>query len=298
MAISEETKGDAAILLGGLLWGLFPVITILSYSSLGPLVALTLSTIFSAAFFTILLTVKKKWPELANLEAWKNIVFVALFIGILVYVFMFIGLKYTSPGNASLIGLTEIFFSYLLFNIWKREKFTITQIAGALLMMTGAVVVLSPKGAALNRGDVFILLANMVAPIGNYFQQKARKIVSAEAIMFGRNILTIPFVALLAFLFQEKVSLFDLKQALPFILVNGILLLGLTKILWIEGIHRISVTKANALSSTNPLFTMFFAFLILHQSPTPWQLAAFIPLFTGLILLTRPVYNHIDARGQ
>jgi drug/metabolite transporter (DMT)-like permease len=60
---------------------------------------------------------------------------------------------------------------------------------------------------------------------------------------------------------------------------------GFVKMLWIEGIHRVSVVKANALTSTAPLFTLFFAWLILHNTPTIWQLSSFIPMFIGILLL-------------
>jgi drug/metabolite transporter (DMT)-like permease len=63
--------------------------------------------------------------------------------------------------------------------------------------------------------------------------------------------------------------------------------LGLSKLLWIEGIHRISVTKASALSSMSPLLTLLFAWLLLGNVPSIFQLVSFIPMFFGVLLLSQ-----------
>ncbi len=68
-------------------------------------------------------------------------------------------------------------------------------------MVFGAVVVLIPNFSVLNAGDLFILLATIFVPIGNYLQQKATKISSTETILFLRSILAAPF------LFASPISL-------------------------------------------------------------------------------------------
>lgn len=284
---SEERKGDMAILAGGLLWGLFPVITVLSYHSLKPLTALAYSTLLAAFFFAVILTLRGKWHELKRTDAWADIALTTLFIGVLYYVLVFFGLKYTSPGNAGLIGLLEIFFSYLLFNMWRKEFYSLSHVIGSLFMVAGAGVLLFPDAQGLNKGDVLIILSTIAAPFGNVFQQRARKKISSETIMFARSFLTTILIFFLVGFVGERASAIDVRQSLWFLILNGVVLLGLTKVLWIEGIHRISVTKANALSSVSPLFTLLFAYLMLRQVPTVWQLSAIVPLAVGLILLTR-----------
>ena len=56
--------------------------------------------------------------------------------------------------------------------------------------------------------------------------------------------------------------------------------------IFVEGISRISVTKAIALGSLSPLFVLIFAWLILHQMPTVWQIISLVPFFFGVLLLT------------
>ncbi len=285
-SLSTERKGEIIILSEGWLWGLFPVITAMTYLSLPPLVSLGFATLFSSLVFLFLFIWNKRWPELKDGEALKDIFLVALINGALYYILYFIGLKYSTSGNVSLVALMEIFFSYLYFQVWQKEYFSVKYLWGSLLMLLGAVIILLPKSSGWYAGDLLILAAAATGPAGNYFQKRARKKVSTETILLLRCIVSVPAIFLTANLFGEVLAWTDIKNSLPTLLLNGVVLLGLSKIFWIEGIHRLSITKAIALSSVSPLFTLVFAYFLLGNIPTVWQLSSFVPLFFGLILLT------------
>ena len=285
MKLTKERQGELFIFGEAALWALFPVLTILSYGKLSPLVSLGASSIFASIFFAIILSLKKKWHEIKNASAFKDILWATFFIGILYYLFFFFGLRYTSAGNASIIALTEIFFSYLFFNIWKKDLLPFQHMAGALFMLVGAIIVLYPNLHKFQLGDILMLVAAAMPPFGNFFARRAREKVSTETIMFVRSIISGVVVILLAFIFNNTFSYPDLKYSFMFLFINGVFLLGLSKVMWIEGIHRVSVVKANALGSIGPLLTLLFAWLFLHNIPTSWQLLSFIPMFFGVILL-------------
>ena len=58
MTETETAKGDSAILIAALLWGLFPVVTTVTLGAIGPLSSLFFSTIFATIFFVIYTTIK------------------------------------------------------------------------------------------------------------------------------------------------------------------------------------------------------------------------------------------------
>lgn len=284
---NKERQGEVYIGLEVLLWSLFPVITILSYSGVTPLISLGWSTLFAAIFFGIILTFKKKWHELHDKTALKDILLVSVFIGVGFYSFYYFGLTLTTAGNASIIALSEVLFTFIFFQLWKKETLPQSHIFGAILLVIGAFIVLFPNASSLNLGDILIVLAVSTAPFGNFFQRRARKRVSSYTIMFGRSALSTIFIFIFAYLLGERSSVLSVQQSLLFLVVNGVLLLGLSKILWLEGIHRISVTKAIALNSAGPLLTLVFAWMLLGEIPTMWQLAAFVPMFAGVLLLSK-----------
>ena len=287
--LSEERKGEVYTFAGALLWAGFPVTVVLSYAMLPSLVSLGWSTGFAALFFAAVMTYRKRWKELRDARLWWNVLMVTLFIGVLFYGLYFIGLETTSPGNAPIIGLFEVFTSFVFFRIFRGERLSFHYALGAVLMVAGAVIVLLPNFSGIRVGDFAILAATLFAPAGNYFQQRARLIASAESIMFLRSALSIIPIFVFAYMLEQESRTADIFASLLFLLVNGFLLLGLSKLFWIEAIHRVTVTKATALSSIAPFFTLLVAWIVLNQMPTVYQLFSLVPFVLGTLLLTDQV---------
>lgn len=284
--MNKERTGELYIFSGVIVWSLFPIITILSYKSLPSMVSLALSTFFACLAFLVVVIYRKKLFEFKNLLLWKYILGITVFNGVLYYGFYFWGLTETTSGNASIIALFEVFTSYVLFHIIQKEDFSFESKIGSALMIFGALIVLIPNFSDFNFGDLFILLATFCAPFGNLLTQKAKKIASTETILFLRNLTATPFLFLIAFLFGQRLQIHQAKESLLFLIINGVIILGLSKIFWVEGISRIPVTKAMALNSTAPLLTLFLAWMIFGQVPTIWQISSLVPFFFGVLLLT------------
>ncbi|OGG35140.1 hypothetical protein A2363_01420 [Candidatus Gottesmanbacteria bacterium RIFOXYB1_FULL_47_11] len=287
MKVSIQRQGELFITAGTLLWGLLPIFAAISYNNVSPFTSLSVSCLFSALFFAIVMTARHRWHELSNKQAILYTLYATFFIGILYYLLYFFSVKFSTPGNISLLALTEAFFSFLLFHIWHKDYIPKEHIYGALFILLGAVIVLLPSVSSFRTGDIFILIAAAIAPLGNYFVQKARKLVNTETIMFVRGIVASLVIFLLSLLFHDASSFADIQQSILFLIVNGFLMLGLSTMLWIEGIHRIPVTKANAMSSLGSLVTLTAAWMIFKTPPTYFQLFAFIPLFFGIILISK-----------
>ncbi len=217
----------------------------------------------------------------------RDILITTFILGIVYYLFYFFGLQYTSPGNASLIALTEVFFSFFFFNVWRKEYISFTHVVGSFLMLVGAFVVLYPNLHKFQIGDMLVLAAAFIAPFGNFFQRRARQQVASEAILFIRSLISAVVILAVAYFSRVNFSAISLEKSFIFLVVNGFFLLGLSKLLWIEGIHRINVAKANALGGFAPLLTLLFAWLLLGTLPTEFQLLSFAPMFFGVILLSK-----------
>lgn len=285
MKSDAERQGELFILAEAILWGLFPIITVLSYGQLSPLISLAGSTVFASLFFAVILTMQHKWHEITNTKALRDILLATLFTGIIFYLLTFFGLKYTTAGNVSILELTEVFFSYMFFHVWKKDYIPKEHLVGALCMVLGASIVLYPNLHAFHLGDLLILAAACIAPLGNYFQRRARKTVSSQSIMFIRSVVSGAFVFFVASFVRTTVQSAEIVRSLPFLLINGLVILGLSKIFWLEAIHRITVVKANALAAIAPLITLLTAWLVFHSAPTAFQVLAFIPMFFGVLLL-------------
>ncbi|MFH1375658.1 MAG: DMT family transporter [Patescibacteria group bacterium] len=292
MLLSKTRQGELIILAEAVLWGAFPVLALLAYEHLSPIRTLAWSSLFAACFFAVLFCWQKRWRELLIREAWLPILMGTLISGILYYLFYFLALRSTTVGNAAIIAQMEIWFSLLFFGlILRKENYTASAITGALLMFGGVAVVLFPGKLEINIGDILILLAALIAPVSNNFQQKARKKVSAITLLFVRSTIATPFLFAFAG-FWEPVGKTGFTAALPFLLVSGILLFGLSKIFWVEGIHRIPVAKAASLNTLVPVCALIYALLFLGEIPTLWQLAGLPLVIGGAVLITRRNFLH------
>jgi drug/metabolite transporter (DMT)-like permease len=78
-------------------------------------------------------------------------------------------------------------------------------------------------------------------------------------------------------------------NALPYILIIGTAIYVVSKIMWIEALHRISITKVSAMMGLVPMMTLFFAYSYLDEVPDLRQILGIIPVLIGGYLLTKPV---------
>jgi drug/metabolite transporter (DMT)-like permease len=285
-AMREKRNGEVLVFAHCIVWAFFPIVAKLTYDSIPALAAYAWGTFFAAIFFGGVLLVRGRLGELRNPLLWRYGAGSALAIGVLFYGLYYVGLNFTTAGNASIIVLFEVFTSFVFFNIFRREAISREHILGGILMVLGASIVLAPNFSHLNPGDFLILAATFATPLGNLFQQKGRRIASGESVMFLRYAMTAPIAFALAAGSGALSAATYTGTALIYLALNGMFILGIAKLFWIEAIHRISVTKGVALESISPFFTLVFAWFILKDAPTVWQLASLVPLVLGVFLLT------------
>lgn len=281
-----EKTGEQIAFAKAVLWGFFPIFLIVSYDSVPVIYSVAFSTILSALIFVPLLFITGKYRELFNKTAWPSIFKTVIINGIIYYLLIFTAASYTSATNVSTLALIEILTTILILRIWGKEFLKREEILGAILMMIGACIVIFPKEFSLNKGDLLVILACLVTPFGNYYSQSARKIVSSLTILSIRSVISGMALLILAFFLKPFPNKTELSQALPSLMISGLIMLGFTKILWVEAIHRISISKTLAILAIAPVFTLIGAYFILNETPTIQQLLGLPIIFCGVLLLT------------
>lgn len=280
-------KGELYAFGASSLWSLFPIMTALSFSSIGPLWSAALSTGAAALYFSVTMTMQRQWNQLAVRKAWRPILLHTAIIGIAMYTLMFLGIQRTSAGNAAILSQTEVFFAFIILTLlMKHEAITRKQMSGAVCIFAGACLVLLPDVSSWQWGGLLIVAAKMLAPFGNRYSQMARKMVSAQTIMFIRSVISCLFLCAIAIMIEGNLNGEQLRASVPFILINGCLLMGFSKVLWINGMHYIPITKGNAIASLNPVLTMILAYPILGETARPIQLLGLPAVIVGVLLLT------------
>ncbi|MFT7002703.1 MAG: drug/metabolite transporter (DMT)-like permease [Sulfurimonas sp.] len=286
--MTKEREGELLMVGLSTLESWFPILSIFCISYIGALHTYAFSLLVSLFFFLAIMIKKNLFLELKNTKEYKDLLLTSFWITIL-FALVFIGMQFTTAGNMSVIIFTQLFFSYLYFNIFGKEKMYLIHSVGAFIMGIGAIIILFPNDMIFNKGDMIILVAAMIAPIANAYSKRARKFYSSETILGFRTIIALPVIALLAWIIEPEIKMDEMKQALPYVVLIGLMIFGVSKILWMEALHRISITKISAMIALVPPMTLFFAFLLLDEIPRLAQMLGIIPILIGGYLLIKPI---------
>lgn len=284
--MTEDKKGNIFIISEMILWSLFPVVSALGLKGVPGMVSLFWVNLFATFFFFMLMFIRGKWRELFSKKLFYYSLAVVFFINIAFYGLYFFALEKTSTSNVAIIALFEIVPSYLLFQVIRKESFSVKHLLGVIIAVIGAFIVLFPKAGKINIGDLIILCAVFFAPIGNWYQQKARDIASTETALFLRHLLTIPFLFIIVYAMGSSINFLEISNVIWWMILNGVLIFGLSKVFWVEAIHRMTVTKAVAINSLSPVLTILFVWFLLKESPTYFQLLSLPFLLISIIMLT------------
>lgn len=284
--MQRERSGQFFLLAFTFFESWFPIITLLALRHITPIFAYGLTLVFSLLSFGAIVLIKGKFREFFLWSAYRDLLKTALFMSMM-FACLYTGLTYTSAGNMAVLIFLQFFFSFLYFNLLGSEKFSTLHLVGALLMAGGAITILFPEELVFNKGDLLILLGAAIAPIANLYQKRARKQVSSETVLAFRTLVALPVLFGLAAVLEPVPEFHQVLNALPWLAVSGLFIMGVSKIFWVEAIHRMSITKASAMAALIPVFTLLFAFLILGEVPDYKQRFGIFPVLIGSFLITR-----------
>lgn len=294
--LSNEKIGE--LMVGGetILYALFPILIAHTTKLMPPILFGALSTLAAAAALFIYMLFKKETKQIKNWKVIKYAIGVTIFIIIVPAILIFSGSSKTSGINTAILLQSEILFTFIICGIFTNESITLKKILGAILMIVGALFILFNFNGTLNvnSGDLLIIAGTLFYPIGNIIAKKALTFSTPSVILFIRSILGGVILLLISIQF-ESWNL-PIQQIISdnflFILANGILIYGLSKILWYEGIRRIEISKAILISmGAYPAISLLFAFLFLHEIPTIFQIV-------GLIIILFGIYQIIEKREK
>ncbi len=295
--MTREREGEFLVFGFSFMESWFPILSIVAMSYIGALHTYAYSLVIALFFFIAIMIKRDRFKELKNKAAYKDLLLTSFWITLL-FLLVFTGMQYTTAGNMAVIIFLQLLFSYLYFNVIGKEKMDRLHLIGAGIMGTGALIILIPSDLTFNQGDLIILIAAAIAPLANFYQKRARIYCSAETILGFRTTVGLPFIALLAWYFEPAISYESFISALPSLLVIGILIYVVSKIMWIEALHRISITKVSAMMGLVPVLTLFFAYLYLDEIPQLRQILGIIPVLIGGYLLTKPIKDTNTGKGK
>ncbi|MDG4812172.1 DMT family transporter [Hydrogenovibrio sp. 3SP14C1] len=281
-----QLKGETYTLLLSIIEAHFPIFAFFTVAALGALHAYFYSLVVAAVFLVFWFVIRGRFVELKRTAAYKNLALTSLFITSL-FSLIFLALQTTSPSHVAIILFLQVLFSYLFLGRKPGEVLDKNHLIGVVLMTFGAIIILFPNKFTLNLGDGLALLAAIIAPFANLYQKRARSFVSSETILMVRTLIALPFIYLLAFYFESTPSWQMIQTQWLWILLTGGLVFFISKMLWVEALHLLPITKVNALYAFSPLLTILLAYWYLDDVPTWAQILGGVPIVLGSYFITQ-----------
>jgi drug/metabolite transporter (DMT)-like permease len=282
-------KTGLYLIIATVLWGLnFHLAKVmLQYST--PMVAGFLRYLFAViALLVVAYKDMPKWLLIKN--NWGPLLFIGV-VGLFGFnFFFFLGLKYTTAVNASLIGSLNPALTLLLSVIILKTKVSLSQLVGVVIAFIG-VVLLITKGNFFNlfqtvfsKGDFYILFANILFSLYHVYVKKQSGKIQTMHLTVITNVLCFLMFALIL-PFQDVANVVEYPQ--PFWLsVIGIGILGtaLAYYAWNKGVSLIGAAQAGIYMNVVPLTAVLFSFIFGEQL-FAYHIVSFVIILIGLLLM-------------
>lgn len=171
------------------------------------------------------------------------------------------------------------------------EMLTLLQVIGAIIIVTGVLIVITDKQndrPNKTKGVIFGFLAMLCYSISIIIMKYVIGEMSAVSATFYRMLFSVIFI-LIGGLFSRKIPLWTqpLKKTktLSLFLLNVTIVSYGGFLLSVLALKFIDVSIASILSTTEPIFTLVFAYLINRDKPTKKEIAGAAITFVGVMMM-------------
>ena len=284
---SEEKTGVLLVLISVFFFGLQPIVTKYTVKTINPLFLGTMSVFFGLIIPMLVLIKRKKVKTLIEKENILYLFFIAFFGSVFAFGLLFIGAKMTSGINVSLLLQSEPLYATFIGFFILKESISKKQFFAMFMIIIGMSVILYNGTLSINYGDILILLTPVGWQISHTIVKKVIKKIETYTIVTGRFLYAFPVFLFLSTLFGS--NQFEVL-IVPFYF-GLILFIGISEILgyifWIEALKRINLSKATTLVSPYPMLSLIFAWFILSELPSIYQIIGLISVLIGIYIIGR-----------
>jgi drug/metabolite transporter (DMT)-like permease len=222
---------------------------------------------------------------------WARIILLAV-IGHTCYQLLFIyGINATTASNASLLMACVPIYTGIMSSITGYEKIRSTTWISIFLSFFGIFLIIRADAGGLDfssshfKGNMLIILASiswaiytvMAAPLLKKYSPLK---LTAITMSIG-TLLLIPFS--IKELSRQNWQNISTSSWLGFI-YSFLLAIALGYVIWYKGVEKIGSTRTSIYSNLTPIFTAFFAWLVLSETITVYYLIGAGIIFLGIYL--------------
>ena len=249
---------------------------------------LFLTCAFSALCFRIYFGKSGEWKNLFRKDVWPKALGMGTFGTALPMTMFMIALKYTTPVNASIANQVEMIYSLILAAILLKERPTLKQIGGAILILMGVILIMIEGGTSIQaKGDLMVIGYVWMYQVSHIFAKKLPKDLAPQTISAARVFYALPALAVLVLcwpLLDGPVVFDATAPALWIILViSAIVNYFFGNSFWYQAIRNMDLSKATAIILSYPVGTYILSVAFGQDKVT-------LPKIMGMVLAVGGAY--------
>src|SRR5947199_10164468 len=287
----------ALMLLLCVSWGFNQVAVKLALPDIPPMLQAMIRS--SGAIVVLLLVARVRGVKMFERDGTLRAGLCACVIFGLEFVLIYRGLFLTSASRAAVFLYTAPFFVALGSYVFLGERLRASQWGGLALSFAGVALAIGVPQANV---DAKVLLGDLLIVAGGALWATTTLIVKTTALIkapaekgLGYQVaLSIPILALAAWISDETISHVPGPLSLSLLAYQAFWVVGLTFLLWFALVKTYSASKLSAFTFVTPLFGVIASYFIMHDTLTPAFAAAAVLVMAGLYLVHRPSPPLID----
>lgn len=229
-----------------------------------------------------------EWQKLFRKDVWPRALAMGTFGTALPMTIFMVALNYTTPVNASIANQFEMIYSLILSAILLKERPTLKQIGGSVLILLGVVLIVLEGGTTLQaKGDLMVIGCLWMYQVSHIFAKKLPTDLGPQTIAAARAFYAMPALAILC------LCLSAIQGPLQFEVHSGTLWIVLiTSALvnyflgnsyWYQAIRNMDLSKATAIILSYPVMTYILSVAFGQDKFT-------LPKIVGMILAVGGAY--------
>lgn len=281
------------VLASVVIWGASFVSTKIVVEQINPLTLVTLRTLGGALLLFLLMVARQQWTGVIRGPLLRELALLA-FVGVAVHLsIQAVGLRLTSATNTSwMVSLTPLVISLLAWRVL-GERFGRLQLAGFVIALGGALLIVISQAGGLNMlglpsttGDALALSSTVTWAIFSVFSKRtlrhcAPAMLTLHVMVIG-GLMTLPvFIARQGW---QELGQLDAEGwlALGFTLI---FVSALAYLFWYDGLSELDASRVGVFLYIEPLVTVVVAAAVLSEPLRPLMLLGGAAILSGVSLV-------------
>jgi drug/metabolite transporter (DMT)-like permease len=187
-------------------------------------------------------------------------------------------------GTASVLGKASILMSVGLGIFWLRERFTRLQSLGALLALTGVLVITFQPGDYVRLGSLLILFSAFMYALHTAIVKRYGEEMDFLEFFFFRLFSTTAVLFLIA-LGRQALVWPDLRTW-ALLVMTGTIDVVISRALFYFVLRRMTMSIHSIVLTLSPVAAILLAFILFGTMPTTQQLIGGVGVILGVFMVT------------